>query len=150
MRSHDVSNSDDIIDSRDIIKRLDELDDELQSAYETYKDSVDEEDKPSTALTFGEWLDSEENTEQELTEEYKALKSFADEAEGYASDWTYGAALIRDSYFEEYAEQFADDIGAVNKDANWPTNHIDWKAAAEDLQQDYSAVDFDGVTYWVR
>jgi hypothetical protein len=151
MKSHDVSNSDDIIDSRDIIARLDELDTELRDAYERYTDTADEDEETTrTILPYEEWLDSEDNTEQDTTEEYKALKSFADEAEGYASDWKYGAALIRDSYFEEYAEQFADDIGAVNKDANWPTNHIDWKAAAEDLQQDYNAVEFDGVTYWVR
>jgi len=27
---------------------------------------------------------------------------------------------------------------------------IDWKAAARDLQVDYTEVDFDGVSYWIR
>lgn len=27
---------------------------------------------------------------------------------------------------------------------------IDWERAAEELRMDYTAVDFDGVTYWVR
>ena len=27
---------------------------------------------------------------------------------------------------------------------------IDWDRAAEDLKMDYSAIDFDGVTYYVR
>ena len=38
----------------------------------------------------------------------------------------------------------------VNRQATWPNNHLDWKAAAEELQLDYTEVDFDGVTYWTR
>ena len=73
----------------------------------------------------------------------------ADEAEGY-SDWLHGATLIRDSYFKTYAQQFADDIGAVNSEAGWPNSCIDWEQAADELQMDYTAIEFDGVTDWVR
>jgi hypothetical protein len=58
--------------------------------------------------------------------------------------------LINESYFETYAEQFADDIGAIDAKATWPLNHIDWKAAAEDLLQDYTSLDFGGTTYYGR
>ena len=34
--------------------------------------------------------------------------------------------------------------------SNWPFNCIDWEKAAEELQQDYMSIDFDGVTYWMR
>lgn len=34
---------------------------------------------------------------------------------------------------EEFAEQLAEDIGAVDRNATWPNNHIDWEAAARDL-----------------
>jgi hypothetical protein len=27
---------------------------------------------------------------------------------------------------------------------------IDWDATAENIQADYTSVDFDGVTYWIR
>lgn len=66
------------------------------------------------------------------------------------SSWTYGVTLIRDSYFEDYAQQMAEDIGAINRDATWPLNHIDWEAAAEALKGDYTSAEFDGVTYWAR
>ena len=58
--------------------------------------------------------------------------------------------LIADSYFETYAEEFATDIGAVGRDNNdWPLYHIDWKAAAEDLKQDYTEyeIKFDNITF---
>jgi len=121
---NEISNSDDIIDSRDVISRIDEL----------------EEQRDNEAQGLNE------DEEAELA----ALQSLAEEAEGYCADWGYGETLIRDSYFAEYAEQLADDVGAIDRDASWPICHIDWEAAAESLKMDYTAVDFDGVTYWVR
>jgi hypothetical protein len=46
--------------------------------------------------------------------------------------------------------QLAEDIGAINGDATWPNNCIDWDQAAKELRMDYTAVDFDGITYWIR
>jgi antirestriction protein len=82
--------------------------------------------------------------------ELAILQEFADEAEGYAADWHYGETFIRDSYFTEYAQELAEDIGAIDREYSWPASHIDWTAAAEALQQDYSAIELDGVTFWTR
>lgn len=68
----------------------------------------------------------------------------------YSEDWQYGATLIRGTYFEDYARQFAEDIGALEGCDRWPATCIDWEKAASELQCDYTAVDFDGVGYWVR
>ena len=56
--------------------------------------------------------------------------------------------FVRDSYFVKYAQELADDVCKVTL-AHWPFNCIDWQEAADELQQDYYDVDFDGVTYWV-
>lgn len=61
-----------------------------------------------------------------------------------------GETLISENYFEEYARQLAEDIGAIDKDGKWPTNHIDWKAASEELMSDYSVVEYGAVTYYYR
>lgn len=114
----------DVLDSRDIIARIEYLE---------YLD-----DEPAT----------DDNAEER--EELASLRKLAGEAEGYADDWKYGAQLIRDSYFVDYAQELAEDIGALPRDAAWPACHIDWDAAARALQQDYTSVDFGGVTYWVR
>ena len=58
--------------------------------------------------------------------------------------------LIADSHFTEYAQQLAEDIGAIRSDNQWPNYCIDWKCAARELQYDYSAVDIDGDRYWIR
>lgn len=117
-----ISNSDDIIDSRDVIARISELESDIESGLK-----LDEDD----------------------AEELIVLREFAAEGES-CSDWEHGEMLIRDSYFEHYAMDLADDIGAIDRNAHWPTSCIDWKQAAEELQADYTSLDFDGVTYWAR
>ena len=61
-----------------------------------------------------------------------------------------GVILIRDSYFKDYAQELAEDIGAISRDLQWPLLYIDWEAAANDLKHDYSSVTFGGVEYWGR
>lgn len=93
-------------------------------------------------------LEAEDELDEEDTEELRVLKALAEEGEGYA-DWPYGGTLIRDSHFTEYAQQLAEDIGAIKGDG-WPNGFIDWERAADALKQDYGTVDFDGVEYWIR
>lgn len=57
--------------------------------------------------------------------------------------------FIRDSYFIDYAESFAYDIGEIEQDAVI-TNYVDWERYADDLKQDYSSAEYDGVTYYYR
>lgn len=123
--TQNVDNSQDMLYSLDIEARIAEL------------EALKSEDPDS----FNDYDDQDE---------LDALYKLKEEAEGYARDWEYGEYLIRDSYFEEYAEQLADDIGAIDQTAGWPLTYIDWERAAEALQQDYTAVDYGGVIYWVR
>jgi hypothetical protein len=114
----------DVVDSRDVIERIETLTD----------------------------LSSEPDFSEEEAEELKVLRALAEEASGYAADWQYGETLIRDSYFKDYAQELAEDCGMLKPelDGQWPYTCIDWDHAAKELQYDYTAVDFDGVTYWIR
>ena len=147
---------DDIIDSRDVISRIEELEAERDALDKT----VEEMDADYNRASYGE--DGTEHDaliqarkalkewDDDNDAELAALKALADEASGYAADWRHGETLIRDSYFRDYAMELAEDIGAINRDATWPNTCIDWDQAARELQMDYTAVDFDGVTYWIR
>jgi len=132
-----INNTDDIIDSRDVIARIEELQ-EMRTAWDDWQTGENTEE--NTPDPFGE----------EEAEELAALEKLAEQGESCAPDWEHGETLIRDSYFQEYAEQLADDIGAIDKSAGWPLTCIDWEQAAQELQSDYTAIDFDGVTYWTR
>lgn len=60
------------------------------------------------------------------------------------------AYLISDNDFTEYAQDEAEEVGLIAKDNHWPANHVDWEAAAHELKQDYSSVEFQNTTYWYR
>lgn len=129
----------DVIDVRDIIARIEEL----RETREEYDEKMSEP---------GAWAKIDDGEPDELA----ALESLMEELatvgggdEQWEGVW-YPGTLIRDSHFEEYAQELADDIGAINRDAGWPNNCIDWERAARELQKDYTSVDFDGVTYWTR
>ena len=149
---------DDIIDSRDVIARIEELEAEREALQTTvYEwenaigDTDEEDEKQAAAEELGRAeIDLETWDASDEADELRILKALADEASGYAADWRYGETLIRDSYFKDYAMELAEDIGAINRDATWPNTCIDWDQAARELQMDYTAVDFDGVTYWIR
>jgi hypothetical protein len=128
MITNDLDLTADTIDVRDIIARFEEV----------------EEAKPET-----------EGEKWDLCEEYSTLLELLYSLEGmggdeqWRGDW-YPVTLIRDSHFQDYAQQLAEDIGAVDANATWPNNCIDWEHAARELRYDYSGVDIAGVTYWTR
>lgn len=131
--STNFSNEDNVIDSREIIERIEELSDE--------RDSFLEEDE--TKL-LPEWDKTPE------AEELKSLLALQEECEGY-SDWEYGITLIRCNYFKEYAEDLAKDVGDLPD--NIPAyiyDNINWQGVADDLSSDYTKVDFDGIEYYFR
>lgn len=165
--SKTISNDDDTIDSRDIVARIEELESEREElsdavdckaeGLEEIKNEVPEEGQEEAHQQKVEAAEGEHNDaiadleiwDDDEGKELKALKELVEEAEGYSDDWRHGAVLVRDSYFEEYAQQLCEDIGDMPRD--FPDYIvIDWEATAENIQQDYTSVDYDGVTYWVR
>lgn len=110
------------MDSRDIQKRIDEL--ELDDTYE-YLLTLDEQDELETLL---------------------ALK---EDAENYG--WEYGIFFIREDYFVEYTQELVEDCFVPNGVSlnSWPFNCLDWEEVADQLKQDYSEIEIDGITmYW--
>ncbi len=161
----EISNTADYIDSRDVIARIADLESTLESELEKWQENralPDDEREHESELTLAlpgdcdlaVWAaalacDSDHRYNDEATE-FTVLSALAEEASGYAEDWRHGATLVRDSYFEDYARQTAEDIGAIDPKAGWPLRCIDWEWAARELLMDYTSVDFDGTTYYVR
>lgn len=138
MTRTEISNIDDLIDIRDVIERVEELETEVQNI----------DDMPDG--------DQMKNTVEgdEAREELKRLTDFLNECNGnggdeqWRGDW-YPVTCIRDTYFQDYAEELVKDIGDLPKEIPHYIA-IDWEATAENIRQDYTSVEFDGVTYWVR
>jgi hypothetical protein len=95
------------------------------------------------------YLDETEDAAQQ--EELQTLQALIEEVRQVSGEEPeYGATLIRDSYFVDYARELAEDGGLLDPSLGWRFMFIGWAAAAEHLKLDYSPVDFDGETYWVQ
>ena len=130
----------DTIDSRDIQERIDELQSEFDSHVDEYEDSDGDEDGGEDLLN---WL-------EENGDEFVTLLEIKEEVEQYTSEWNSGAFMIADNHFEDYAQELAEDTGAIDRNAKWPLTHIDWDEAAEELKHDYSEVTIAGRSYWIQ
>lgn len=157
-RTRPIDNSQDIIDSRDVIARISELEGRLEDEHNSQvkedeannASAADDNDKVIVITDFEEWLKLGVDNGEDECVELVTLRAFAEEASGVA-DWRHGEAFIRDSYFEEYAWDLAEDLyGKELSEPRWPFDCIDWGRAADALLADYSAYDFDGVTYYAR
>jgi hypothetical protein len=137
-----ISNQDDIIDSREIIERIEELKELIEGeGLRAYRSML-----PSKYF---------EDTCAEYRKELNALEALAKEAGDYSSDWIHGEQLIRRSHFVDYIAELISDCYELPKEltsGSWPYRHItiDYEAAADEAEHDYTSVDFDGVEYLIR
>lgn len=144
---------DDAIDSRDVISAIADLE-----PWKIYRSSDDSDiasfKTEAEALQFiiDEDYDPAKVEVDADVDEFTLLRELValqDEAEPLAPDWENGQSLIRDSYFAQYAEEYANDLGLTPDEGSWPLMFIDWEAAAGALKQDFSLVSFGGVSYWI-
>ncbi len=100
-----------------------------------------------------ERIDFLESMEDELDEDDKQeldmLRNFKSEVYD-DSEWEDGILFINDRYFEDYAKELAEDVGAIGRDTQWPATHINWEDAADELRVDYTDIELDGHTYLYR
>ena len=158
----EITNSEDILDSRNIQKRYDYLTGRIQDAFsDAGRDSVDFEscgekweEGGRLDSILGRLVKMELLDESEL-EEWKTIKTVFIDQFSNNSGWQYGMGFLRDSYMDEdWVENECKDLGYLssmnNELPSFIYNNINGQGILEDLQQDYTTVDFDGVDYWYR
>lgn len=150
------------LDTRDLYKRQQELQG-FKDAVENARDELDQlsvqkpaEDE-STLTELEEWETAMGDAQAALDdaiaeygEEEQAELEELDELESEVSEWMHGETMIPLDDFEDYAREFADDIGAIPDENRWPCTCIDWERAARELAMDYSTVTFQGTDYYIR
>jgi hypothetical protein len=120
------------IDTRDLAEELDEL--EARQAL-------------TEALTDPESQVVEDDTEPLGEEETKRLEALRELRDEIGDEWPYGETMIPVEDFVEYAKELADEIIT---EVSWPLDCIDWTEAARQLAFDYTEVEWEGASYYVR
>lgn len=165
----DLTLTEDIIDSRDIIARYEELNDEYQFLVDELEDANNAVDRMhENCETFNkENTEIFESLQDDLTDaqnaldefnssfdkdEMDTLKAIIDEC-SHSSEFEHGCGLIREDYFVQYITDLIHDCYEFPKEfesGKWPWNHtsIDYYAAAEEAKSDYNTVEINGTTYY--
>lgn len=155
-----IDNRDDIIDTRSVLDRIEELEGE-------YVRDVPEDGDELTFAPSSEWNPDD-------LAEYDSLRALIAECESVIGDDLRDTpVLVRESHWEAYAKDwYADTWGApwikrnrygdpeydqVNRHyvgVSWsevmdtePFSFIDWRAAADNLRRDQAEIQWEGVTY---
>lgn len=124
----------DILDTRDLQTRLEELEDVINDYME--ENNLDSGELVDESLAFEDEEDYEELTE---------LRDLAYEI----PEWIHGEALINEDDWEEYVEEMLKDIGDLPSDIPWYIE-IDWERTANNIKADYSECEYQGSTYYYR
>jgi predicted nuclease with TOPRIM domain len=172
---NDFNWGDDIIDSRDIIAKYEELQDEydglvgyLEEAQEDLKEFIEIADEELTeknkdfeekCASFREAIQDAQEALDQFNQSFEkdeldTLQEVISQGEN-SPDWNHGEGLIHDSYFTDYTKDLIKDCWELPKEIEegcWPWNHMemDWEGAAEEAKSDYFDIEVDGNTYWIR
>lgn len=142
------TNDDDTIEGSAIHNRLEELRDERRALQDDVYEAQDHAiHDPDSDVNYSPALERATarlaGWDDDNADELRAL-------EGLENEVSKDDTLIRDSEFNSYAREQAEDIHGANWFSAWPFNCVDWDQAATELKHDYGCAVFDGVTYWVR
>lgn len=142
-----ISKYDDVIDSRDIIERIEELGEELADKLNNVTKTENWNSENLSEGNYQFMVNSLPESDKDDIEEYWMLVALAEECEQYSSDWEYSESLIRYSYFEEYMDEMIENCYELPKDMPyWMSIKLDYEA----LKQDYTEVEFDDIIYYIR
>lgn len=144
----DIESGVDQIDVRDVIARVEELEEERLELFEA-KEAAESEGAEagfaSADVALTDWDDENSEELNNLTALLEDLKGNGGDEE-WRGDW-YPGGLILDSYFETAMDELLEDIGSLPKDIpSYLRIEVDYDA----LQEDYASVEYGDNTYWYR
>ncbi|KAF1042230.1 MAG: hypothetical protein GAK35_02844 [Herbaspirillum frisingense] len=168
-----IDNTSSVLDSRDIIARIEDLQETFDDMRESINESsffvrhvaagsthgefwevadVDDEEFALACETEAEavakayrLLDAENPDYTEEAEELTILLALAEECEGYG-DWMHGETLIHRDHFVKYIEELIDDCYEMPKAMNsgeWPYRHLTMDYEAAAEEAEQDYVEFD-------
>jgi len=137
------------LDTRDLYKRKCELD-ELKETLKTAQEELKEAKNDNNPVLIDDAQDAVDSALIDFGDDEALELKELEELESEISEFMHGETMIPVDDFEDYARDFADDIGATSQDHSWPFTCIDWEQAARELAMDYTEIEYQGESYYVR
>jgi hypothetical protein len=145
----------DTIDTRDLIAERDELKETILREYNIYfDDDLDSFDDIEFSEDYerdfrDECEDPKDIFTKDWIDELNAIREIDDLESEIGRDFEYGCTLIPEEEFEDYCIELLEELGYIPKDfPSWIV--VDYTATADNMEQDYTEVEFRGETYLYR
>ena len=149
------------LDSRDIQKEIDNIEG-LKNGYESDLESLNDElnDLQNELYDIDNKLEEIAEKENEIqecefecnrySEELAELEALKEEIESNSDEgFEYGIQLLHENDIDDYLNDMLVDCGYIPKDLpSWI--EIDWQATYDNMKQDYSKIELNGNTFYVR
>jgi hypothetical protein len=136
-----------VLDTRDLIERRDEL---KQSVLDSFLETFEHYEERTES--FEDILFNEEEIQdwkEDWSDEIDEICQIDNIEDTLSSEFEYGITLVREDYWEEYVEDLLIEIGYLPKDLPcWI--EIDWVSTAYNVKQDYDEVEYQGDMYFGR
>jgi chromosome segregation ATPase len=148
-----IDSSSDCISSHELKDAIAALEEERDALVER----ADEIQQQISFIKLSDVADPDglERCENDLAEVEQTAKEWEAENGQYltklqvVADEVGDEVMVKESHWVDYVEELVKDIGDMPR--NIPHYIvIDWDATADNIQQDYSSVEFEGVTYYYR
>ena len=162
------------LDSRDIQEEIDNIEglkNDYESDLESLNDELNELESELYDIENVEDCDDKQNdiddkleeiSDKELeiqecefeynrySEELEELESLKEEIQDYSEEgFEFGIKLIHENDIDDYLHELLIDCGYIPKDLpSWI--EIDWGATYDNMKQDYSELELNGNTFYVR
>jgi len=136
-----------VLDTRDLIERRDEL---KQSVLDSFLETFEHYEERTES--FEDILFNEEEIQdwkEDWSDEIDEICQIDNIEDTLGSEFEYGITLVREDYWEDYVEDLLVEIGYLPKDLPcWI--EIDWASTAYNVKQDYDEIEYQGDMYFGR
>ena len=136
-----------MLDTRTLIEEREEL---KQSILDSFLETFPHYEAMTDTFEDIRFEEEEiESWKEDWIDEIEIITDINNLEDEVGSEWEYGVTLIEEDEFEDFVQQDLEGIGYIPKDfPSWI--EIDWEATASNVRQDYSEVDYQGITYLFR
>lgn len=136
-----------ILDTRDLSKRREELKEEILDSFLENFPHYQEMTESFEDIRFEE--EEIQSWKEDFEDELKEIEEIDTIENELGSEFDYGITLVDVDDWEEFVEQDLKDLGYIPKDfPSWI--EIDWEATANNVRQDYTEVEYQGNSYLGR
>ena len=136
-----------ILDTRDLSKRREELKEEILDSFLENFPHYQEMTESFEDIRFEE--EGIQSWKEDFEDELKEIEEIDTIENELGSEFDYGVTLVDVDDWEEFVEQDLKDLGYIPKDfPSWI--EIDWEATANNVRQDYTEVEYQGNSYLGR